>query len=487
MMMLVSLFTFRELLKYLGVDDYGTYNVVAGVVVLFSFLSNAMTQSNQRFLSFHLGRGDTEALKRTFSMIINIQILISLIIIVIAETLGLWFINTQMNFDGVDMKAVNWLYQFTILSFIIQIFQIPYTSSIIAHEKMSFFSYFSIVDALLRLGAVLLLGLFSSGRLIAYGAFLSVATFLVFLGYKIYVQRTFSVCRYERLWDKSLFKTLTSFCGWNMLTGIGNIAGMQGVSILCNIYYGVVVNAAMGVSHQVSVTINSLTSGVSMAVTPPIIKACSSNNIPYFNSLIYRSTRVLLFMVAVFGIPIYINADFLLHLWLTDVPEYAVCFAQWSVLYFIVDTISNPLWVGIQAYGKIRVHAIVISALFFLNLPLSFIAVKMGFSPVSVVIIRFFINVAMLLFRLVYMKSNFEFSILNYLNNAGRYILQYALVALAITICFIYVGEDISPWMTLISSFLLLVSTGYFLLFTSSERVHVKTKVSSFIASLKSK
>ena len=228
-LMLVSLFTFRELLKLLGVEDYGIYNVVGGVVILFSFISNAMTQANQRFLAFNLGKGNTEILQNVFSMIINVQLVVGGLILILAESIGLWFINNKMNFPTHTISIVNWVYQFSILTFLFHLIQIPYTSAIIAHEKMAFFSYFSIGEAVLKLGVVLSLSLFSEYRLILYSILLAISAFLILLTYWMFCKKAFSICSYKFYWNKPMFKEIISFSSWNMLGGVANVGASQGV------------------------------------------------------------------------------------------------------------------------------------------------------------------------------------------------------------------------------------------------------------------
>ena len=408
-MMVVSLFAFRELLKLLGVEDYGTYNVVGGVVILFSFLSSALTNSNQRFLSFHIGKGDAILLKRTFSMIINVQFIIALGIIILAETVGLWFLNYKMNFGDQNMIAVNWLYQFSIITFIIQILQIPYTSSIISHEKMIFFSYASIGEAFLRLGVVLSLGLFNSNRLFLYSLLLSISALIIYSIYRIYCNHSFKECEYIRFWDKQMFIKLTSFSTWNMIGAIGNVCAGQGINILFNIFGGVVVNAAMGISHQVSAAVTSLVSNMQTAFNPQIIKSYATEDFNYFQSLIFRGARFSFILIYIFGAPIIICCNNILNLWLTDVPENAVSFTCITIMVCMVDALSGPIWTGAQAIGDIKKYTIWLTTFTVLYLPISYIILKLGFSPVVVLIARIGLSIVLHIYRLIYLRTKCNF------------------------------------------------------------------------------
>lgn len=239
LIMAVSLFTFRILLKELGEDDYGIYNVVAGVVVLFSFLNSAMTQSTQRFLSYYMGKGDHDMLRRVFSMSVNVHMVIAVIALILAETVGLWFLNTYMKFPEGSMAVVNSVYQCSLCVFIIKIMMVPYQAAIISHEKMAFYAYLSIAEVMMNLAVVLVLSLFATGRLYVYALLLVGVSGITWLLYKGYCSKSFSACRYRFEPDKALFKELSGFSGWNMLGGIGNAGASQGINIILNIFCGV--------------------------------------------------------------------------------------------------------------------------------------------------------------------------------------------------------------------------------------------------------
>ncbi|MCM1139417.1 MAG: lipopolysaccharide biosynthesis protein [Muribaculum sp.] len=410
-MMAISLFTFRELIKLLGVDDYGIYNAIAGVVILFSFLSNAMIQANQRHLSYYIGQEEMFQLTKVFSMIFNVQVVTALVIIALAETIGLWFINNKMNFDGKSMIGVNIVYQFTILTFSIQLLQIPFTSAIISHEKMSFFSYASIGDAFLRLGTVLLLGAFAKNRLLWYVSFLSINALCIFLTYASFCMKHFNECRLRRIWDKELFNRLISFSGWNMIGGLGNVGASQGINILFNIFNGVIVNAAMGISHQISTAVNSLVSNMQTAFNPQIIKSYAAKDYSYFNSLIFRGARLSFCLITVVGIPIIVCAGDILRIWLTEVPEYAISFSQLTIAYSIIDSISGPLWTANQAYGKVKFYMVTVATITLLVIPISYFLLKHGLSPNLVMVARIVLGLIILTFRIVYLGKVIDFPV----------------------------------------------------------------------------
>lgn len=481
-MMGVSLFTFRELLKQLGIDDYGTYNVVGGVVILFSFLSNAMTQSNQRFLSFYLGKGDLEEFKITFSLILNVQVIIGTIILLLAETIGLWFVNSKMNFAPESMSAVNWVYQFSIFTFLLQLMQIPFTSAIISHEKMSFFSYFSIGEALLRLGVVFALNLFVSGKLVIYTGLLTISALIVLLVYVFFCLYSFKECRYKRGFDKIRFVKLTSFSVWNMIGGMGVVGTGQGLNILYNIFCGVAVNAAMGISHQVSTAVGALVSNMQMAFNPQIVKSYAVADTPYFNTLIFRASRISFYLILIVGLPVIICAEPLILLWLGKLPNFAVSFAQLSILYCMVDSLSGALWVGVQASGKIKWYTIILTFLLLLNIPVGYVLLKLGFSPNSVLLTRVVICFIIHIVRVIYLKYISGFP-------AIQFLLQVTLKAiLALVLCiplpyflFEILQSNFSYLIVILVALIEAGIIGFYIMMSKGERVFIEGKIKELV------
>lgn len=478
-MMVVSLFTFRELLKEIGVDDYGTYNVVGGVVILFSFLSNALTQSNQRFLSYEIGKGNMMGgLNKVFSMIVNVQMVIASVIIILAETIGLWFINTQLNFEGEKMSAVNYVYQFSILTFVIQILQIPYTSAIIAHERMSLFSYISIGEALLRLSVVLVLGLFASGRLVLYACLLSISTLLIWGIYFISCNKLFPGCRYIKIFNRTLFRQLTSFSGWNMLGGLGNVGASQGVNFLFNIFNGVIVNAAMGVAHQVAAAVNSLVSNMQVAFNPQIIKSYAAGEIPYFISLINRSARLSFYLIYMIGLPLIFCMPTILDLWLTDIPDYTIPFTRIIIIFCMVDVLSGPLWTANQAVGRVKIYMITVFTLTLLNVPVAYLLLKHGISPTWVMWVKIILNICTLIFRIMYLKISIDFPAYSYIKNVVLKVLTLVMLSLPYPILCHSLCNSLSHEVIFFASMIVVIGIlGFFIMLTRNEQIFLLKRV----------
>ena len=473
-LMIVSLFTFRELLKLLGIEDYGIYNVVGGVVIVFSFISTAMNQANQRFLSFNLAKNNTDHLQHIFSTIINVQLVVGGIILLLAETVGLWFINKKMNFPIDSITIVNVVYQFSIITFLFHLIQIPYTSAIIAHEKMAFFSYFSIGEAMLKLGVVLSLSLFSSNRLILYSILLTVSAMIIFLTYYIFCKRTFSICCYRFYWNKTIFKEIISFSSWNMLGGIANVGASQGINIILNIFCGVMVNAAMGVSNQVSSAVLSFVSNMQTAFNPQIIKSYAANDPIYFNSLIFRSSRFSFILIFIIGFPIILCCHTVFELWLTDIPQYAIPFTQLIIIFCMIDALSGSLWTAAQASGKVKVYMMIISSLIFSNVPAAYLILWLGFSPIYVILYKVILNLVVHIIRIGYLRSIIGFPALEYLKKVMFPIITYIVITIPIPIILsIHSYSITSNIILMIFTALYCAIIGFSWVLTKSEKNHI--------------
>lgn len=412
--MAVSFYTSRIVLKALGVQDYGIFDIVGGIVAMFSFLNTAMSSATQRFLSFELGREDDAAVKRVFSMSMTAHISIAIFVIVLGETIGLWFLNTHLNIPEERMNAANWVYQFTIITFCIQIIRVPYNASIIAYEKMSFYAYVSIAEVLLKLGSVYLLLYFGFDKLKLYSVLTCAVIFITLMLYKAYCNRVFTTCFYNFFWDAMLYKKLISFSGWSLFGSLANVGAQQGLNILLNIFWGVTLNAAMGIANSVSNTIYGFVSNFQTAFKPQIVKSYASNDKVYFMNLIFQASKFSYFLLLLLAIPVLISTEFILDVWLQIVPEHSVSFIRLIILFLLIDAISAPLWMSVQATGKIRNYQILMGSMIFLNLPLAYLFLKLRFPPESVLVVRVIINLMTFLVRIIYLRKKIELSARRY-------------------------------------------------------------------------
>ena len=404
--MLVSLYTSRVVLQTLGVDDFGIYNVVGGVVVLFSFLNAAMSSATQRFLNFELGKKDLVQVARVFSMSLTVHWVIAGTVLILAETIGLWFLNSELNIPAERMIAANWVYQFSVASTLLGILLVPYNATIIAYERMAFYAWASIINVLLRLGIVYLLVIGSWDKLILYAILTFVVGVIMQIIHVLYCRFSFpQTSRYKFFRDKKLFRELISFSGWSLFGGVANMSAIQGINIVMNIFCGVAVNAAMGIANQVNNAVYQFVSSFQTAFQPQIVKLYSSGEQEAFIRLIFRASKISYFMMFLLTLPLLLNMDFVLGIWLGEVPEFAADFARLTLGYALVDALSGPLWMSVQATGKIRNYQILVSSFIFANLPLSILLLWLGVSPIWVLACKVFINVGITIWRAFYLKE----------------------------------------------------------------------------------
>lgn len=482
LVMAVSLFSFRILLLQLGEAGYGVYNVVGGVVVLFSFISQALTQSCQRYLSYYIGKNDSVMLQKTFSMSINVYLLISLVVLIIAETLGLWFLNKYMNFPEGMIPTANYVYQCSIFTFLIQIITIPYTASIISHEKMSFYAYFSIIEVSLKLSAVLFLYLCDNYKVEIYAFSILLISCAVWIFNRQYCRKFFNSCRYKLQWDNCLFKSLLSFSGWNMLGGIGNVAASQGVNIIFNIFNGVLVNVAMGISNQVSGAVSSFVSNMQTAFNPQIIKSYAAEEFGSLYALIFRSSRFSFLLIFIIGFPVMLCCETILRIWLSEVPEYSVPFTQLIIAFCMVDAMSGSLWVTVQASGKVKIYMIIVSSLIMTNLPAAYIILSFGLSPVYVMLFKVIMNLVIHFVRIWYLHVHINFPTLKYINDVMKPIVVYILLSAPLPLLLsIYLSSLTSNVLLFVGTFIICGLLGFYILLNSSEREFLLTKIKAYI------
>lgn len=433
-LMLVSLYTSRVVLKILGVEDYGIYNVVGGIVVLFTFINNAMISSTQRYLNYEIGRKENSNAEKIFSISVNIHLLISFLILILSETLGLWFLNNTIQYPDSREFAVQVTYQFSILTTCVKIIRAPYNAAIIAYERMSFYAYLSIFEAVLQLSVVFLLEILACDRLIMYGFMLFLVSFIINICYYIFCSKNFSICTYKFISDRSLYKQLLSFSGWSLFGGIANMSATQGLNMLLNIFFGVTVNAAMGIANQVNSAVTNFVHSFQTAFNPQIVKSYAADNRHYFIRLILSTSKYSYLLLYVISLPIYICCPEVLGIWLTEVPDYAVSFCRLMLILALIDSLQGPLWMSVQATGRIRTYQLLISFLILMNLPISYVCLKLGYSPKSVLIVRCTVNIVTLFVRLWYIKRLFDFPIKEFLSDVLARILPVTIITYMISL-----------------------------------------------------
>ena len=479
LIMLVSLYTVRVVLATLGAEDYGIYNVVAGVVVLFSFVNNAMATSVQRYLNFYLGKSDSEKTQEVYSKSLVIHGIICLIFIILAETVGLWFVNQKLNIPDARQSAAFWCYQAAVITTLANIMRVPYNAVIIAYEKMSFFAGLSIVEALLKLLVVFLLVVSPFDKLIFYSFLLTAFSFVILVCYKIYCTKKFEIAHYKKSYDKELGNELVSFSGWSLFGAVANVANSQGTNIVLNIFTNVTVNAAMGIANQVNSAVYSFVSNFQTAFNPQLVKSYAAGEKEEFLILINRAAKFSFYLLWLIVLPVFVNCEFLLSLWLKDVPDYAVGFVRLILIFSLIESLNGPLWGSIQATGNIKLYQIIIGIINILNLPFSIIAFCLITNPYCVLYIRIILNCFAFGFRLLLSKKYFNLPVVFFIKEAVFKPIVIVLLSSAITVLVFYIlkNQIIKFFVTCVISVFISGILILFIGFNRKERLSVVNKI----------
>ncbi len=379
----VSLFTSRVVLRVLGIDDFGSYQTVGGIVALLSFVNNALTVGSSRFLTYELGTGDFKKLKDTFSTVLSVHILLSLIIAVVAETAGLWYVYNKLVVSPERLNAAVFAYHISILTSFVTITQVPYNASIVSHERMSVYAYVSIVEVSLKLAIVYLLTISTWDKLKVYAVLLCVVQFGVAMYYRLYCVRNFKECRYSLILKKDIFKDVLSYSGWNLISSTAVALCNQGVLVLINAFFSPAVVAARAVANQVNMAANQFVGNFRTAVNPQIVKQYAAKNYEESQNLLLESAKYSYYMMLLLCVPICMVAEPLLKIWLGIVPEYAPKFLQLAVLTSLAAVFDQSFYTALSAKGQIRENAIMSPLVLFCGFGAMFLCFKLGYSPVS--------------------------------------------------------------------------------------------------------
>lgn len=376
-LILVQLYTVPIILKALGVVDYGIYNVVGGVVTMFSFIGGSLASGSQRFMAFALGRNDENELEMTFKTTVTIYLFFAIISFLLLECIGIWFLNTQMNIPVERIYAANWVLQFSLFAFILNLISIPYNAAIIAHEKMSVFAYVSVVECLLKLLAAIAISTILSDRLIMYALFICIIAISVRVIYQVYCVKTFVECKnFKICWDFQVGRELLIYSGWNAVGSIALLSRQQGLNIILNLFFGPLLNAAHSIALQINGALTQFVNNVYMATRPQITKLYAANNLPEMWNLVFQSSRFAFYLLIYLTIPALLEMKTILTFWLGNVPHYTVCMSKLMIVSILVESLVNQIIAVYQASNKIRSYQLYSSTIILLNIPLSYILLK---------------------------------------------------------------------------------------------------------------
>lgn len=480
-MMTVSLYTSRVVLNTLGVEDFGIYNVVGGVVSMFSILSGSLSSAITRFITYELGTGNQEKLRKIFSSAVTIQLCLAILIVVLAEIVGVWFLNVKMNIPDTRLVAANWVFQLSLLTFAISLVSIPYNASIIAHEQMSAFAYISILEAVGKLGIAYLITVSFMDKLIFYAILMCIVALIVRFAYKSYCKQHFEECIWHFIFDKVLLKRMFGFAGWNFIGTLSIVLRDQGGNVVINLFCGPAVNAARSIASQVNTAISGFATNFMTALNPQITKSYATGERKYMMTLIFQGARLSFYMILLLSLPVLINTHYILSLWLEKVPDHTALFVQLVLILAMCESISNPLITAMLATGKIRNYQLVVGSLQMLNLPVSYILLHVGLFPEVVIVVAIIISQCCLAARLLMLRGMIGLSVRKYLNRVYINVLIVAAVSFVLPFM---IAEKLEESLNnfILLSLITIISTGiaiYYIGCNNEERRFLLHKLSN--------
>lgn len=482
-MMVIGLYTSRVILDKLGEVDFGIYNVVGGFVTMFSIISGAMTSATQRFLSFEIGKGKEGNVKGIFSTMIYIHLFLALLVLIVGEIVGVWFLNTHMNFPADRYGAANWVFQLSLLVFILNVINVPYNGALIAYEKMSAFAYLSIFDAVFKLAICYVITLIPFDKLVVYAVLMAFIQILLLVMYFVYCRFKFTECRFTGKFNKEYGRNVGSFVGWNLIGSLSGIAKEQGVNVVLNIFFGPAVNAARGIAYQVLSKLNGFVTNFQMALNPQIIKNYASGERDNMYKLVFRGAKLSYLLLLTLSLPVVVEAPLILGLWLKKVPDYTVIFLQITIFTALLNTLSNPLVISMHASGKVRDYQIVVGGLSLLTLPIVYVALKIGAEPYWAMIIAFLIEFVCHFARLYMLVRSIQFPMFRFLKDVTLRV--YVITALSMilpVLAYNVLNITILRFFTVcMLSVLSTIGLGYYIGFNKSDRLKLRTKVVNII------
>lgn len=471
--MIISLYTTRVVLNALGANDFGLYSVIAGIITVFAVLNGLVASGTQRFIAFELGRGaDRRRLKDVFSTSYSLFLVVGIVIFVLAETIGLWFVNTYLQIHAGREFAANIVYQVSVLSLFVSIINVPYTAAILAHERMDIYGYIGIVQPLIRLCFVMMLPYVPSDKLIVYSIMMFASSALTTSFYVYYCNKSFEECSLRFYIHPIMKGEIMSFTAWNLLEVVSNESNNQGQNILINIFFGPIVNASRAVSMQVNNAVHGFASNFVVALNPQITKSFASGDLANFFSLMIRGSKFAYIVLSVIMIPIIVNINYILKLWLGNPPEDANLFCVLILISMIIRMTSEPLYTGIQATGKIKRYQIATNFLTLFNLPICYILFKLGWPAYFACTVSILMSMILVASRVYFIQKIADFPTSKYLENIFFRCVPVSVLSFVLTYYISRSHEDYFIWIITVSIISILISSLLFVIFslTKGER-----------------
>lgn len=489
MLMLVSLYTSRVVLNALGVVDYGIYSAVGGFVATLGIITNSLTSAISRFITYELGRGKQGRFQDIFVSSMHIELFLAIIVIVVMETGGVWFLNNYMNIPSGRLPAANYVLQFSIATFALSLLNVPYNALIIAHERMTAFAYIGIFQAVGSLSVALLINYAPITKLIFYSFLVLIVNVIVFIVYRLYCKRVFPYCKMNMKADRSIIKNIFSFAGWNFIGASAGVLRDQGVNILINIFCGPAVNAARGIAMQVSSAVAQFSTNFITAINPQITKSYASGDREYMMSLIFQGARFTVYLLSLISIPIMFEAKTILTIWLKVVPDYTVAFVRLVLIYNIIEAMSYTMVTLMLANGNIKKYQLIVGGCQLLNFPLAYIALKLGMSPEYTLVISICVAVLCLFARLLMLSRMEGLVMKEYFRNVVLNVFIVYAISSFLPLCIIEIFPEsiYRLFIVVITSVIGSVITILFVGCSMNERQLVITKIKSVYGKFKSR
>ena len=485
--MCISLYTSRVVLNTLGVVDFGLFNVVGGIVVLFSFVNYAMTNATQRYITYALGKNEPGVPQKVFNVSVLVHIGIALLIFLLAETVGLWLLLYKMTIPLDRMTTAIWIYQFSIIGSVLSILNVPYNSDIVAHEDMGLFAFISIYEAVMKLLAVFMLMIIDIDKLFLYALFILIIQITSFCFYRVYCKKNYEETHFHIYKDKMLIIEMTSFAGWSMVGNLAAVFSTQGVNILLNSFFGPVVNAARGIATQVQSAIVQISSNFQMALNPQITKSYAVSDLDRMKKLVTMSSKFSFFLLLILALPIFLEASQILKLWLINVPEHSVSFLRIIICVILIEVTADSLAIANQATGKVKTYQIVVGSCNLMIMPLSYICLKFYAIPEIVFLVNLVVSLLSQLIRIHFMSIYIYINFYKFIKDVYGTCLVVLVLSSIIPTCILYnMNEGILRLLVIIvTSIFTVISSVFYMGLTTNEKAIIIGIVKNRIQSLR--
>jgi O-antigen/teichoic acid export membrane protein len=474
--LLLALYTSRIVLLNLGIRDFGIYNIIGGTVSMFAFVNSSLAAATQRFLIYELGKKDYDKLGIIFSVSKKIHQILAIFLFVIVELVGVWFLYNKMNIPYDRINVGFWVLQTSVFVLTVNILLVPYNASIVAHEAFTMFAYIGILDVVLKLLLAIIISCIHMDKLIVYAIGMSCITLLVFIIYRQYCLLRYEECKREAKYDKNVFKEMILFAQWTFLGAFSQICKNQGVNVLLNIFGGVAINAAQGITNQVNSAVTQFVSSFTTALDPQIVKSYSSKDEKYFHKLIYTGSKLSFILMSIISIPVIVDIDYILHLWLKEAPPYTNSFVRLIIVSSLIISWTGPVSMAIRATGKIKTYSLILSVINICILPVSYLFLKTGYMPKIVYTVYVF---AQLLTTLIVLLLSKQLLHLHFLYFVKKVIIPVSIIVVISTTILLKIQSFFSESFfrlvnIVIISTVLFVIQCYFFVFSKKEKEMIK-------------